>query len=628
MVEDTRIGTDIAGYRIESVLGHGGMGVVYLAEDLRLSRKVALKLLAPPLAESERFRDRFLRETKVAASIDHPNIVPIYDAGEAEGSLYFAMRYVEGTDLHRLIRSEGRLDPDRTLAIVTQVAAAIDMAHGRALVHRDVKPSNVLLVPRSGPTGNDHAYLSDFGLTKRAMSVSGLTETGQLIGTIDYVAPEQIKGDPVDGRADIYSLGCIVYECLTGEVPYPRDIEVAVLWAHVQSETPSVSLRSDVPVELDAAIARAMAKAPDDRTPTGEALVADIRSALGYEGAGLRPRPVRRGKRATRRRRLVAIGALTSLALLAGALLLLRGSTEATIVPGLDTVARIVDATGEFDTVVAVGNLPTGVAVGAGSVWVINRDDQTVTRIDPETGASESSKSTLGTPTGIAFGEGALWITNGFGSQAGDAQVVMVDPTDNRVEEAFSSPTAHAIVVAFDSVWLADPLEDKVYRYDPTTGEQTAAIDFDRGSSPSFLAVGDGDASGIWVVNELAGNIAWIDPDTDEYQTFGVESPTAVAASGDAVWVTSNATDTVTRLNASTSTSVKTLTLGEDDVPNGPLNVVIAPDAVWVTSSLDPVVARIDQTTNTVVETLAVRGVSDALAVDPDGNVWVTVHRQ
>jgi streptogramin lyase len=604
------------------------MGVVYLAEDLRLSRKVALKLLAPALAESERFRDRFLRETKVAASIDHPNIVPIYDAGETEGSLYFAMRYVEGTDLHRLIRSEGRLDPDRTLAIVTQVAAALDTAHGRGLVHRDVKPSNVLLVPRSGPAGTDHVYLSDYGLTKRAMSVSGLTETGQLIGTIDYVAPEQIKGDPVDGRADIYSLGCIVYECLTGEVPYPRDIEVAVLWAHVQSETPTVSnVRSDVPVELDAAIARAMAKAPDDRTPTGEALVADMRSALGYGGTGLRPHPIRGRKRAARGGRVAAIGALALIAIAAGAFLL-RSTTGVAIVPGADTVARIADASGEFDTVVPVGNLPTGVAVGAGSVWVVNRDDQTLTRIDPVTGAAESSKSTLGTPTGITFGEGLVWITNGFGGQAGNAQVVMVEPTDNRVEEAFASPTAHAIVAAFGSVWLADPLEDKVYRFDPTTGERTAAIKFDLGSSPSFLAVGDGEASGVWVVNELAGNIAWIDPDTDEYQTFGVESPTAVAASGDAVWVTSNATDTVTRLNASTSTSVKTLTLGADDVPNGPLNVVIAPHAVWVTSSLDPVVARIDQTTNTVVETLAVRGVSDALAVDPDGNVWVTVHRQ
>ena len=202
MAEDTRVGTELAGYRIERVIGRGGMSVVYLAEHVRLGRKVALKLLAPELAESERFRDRFLRESKLAASIDHPNIVPIYDADEADGVLFIAMRYVEGSDLKEAIRIRGPARRRRTPAIVGQIASALDAAHARGLVHRDVKPANVLLTP------DDHVYVSDFGLTKRAVSVSGLTETGQLIGTIDYVAPEQIKGDAVDQRADVYSLGC------------------------------------------------------------------------------------------------------------------------------------------------------------------------------------------------------------------------------------------------------------------------------------------------------------------------------------------------------------------------------------------------------------------------------------
>jgi len=224
MIEDARIGTELGGYRIERVIGRGGMSSVYLAEHIRLGRMVALKLLSPELAGSERFRDRFLRESKLAASIDHPNIVPIYDADEVGDVLFIAMRYVEGSDLKEVIRAEGRLDAVRTAAIVGQIASALDAAHEHGLVHRDVKPGNVLLTP------DDHVYVSDFGLTKRALSVSGLTATGQLVGTIDYVAPEHIKGDVVDGRADVYSLGCVVVECLTGHVPYLRDLEVGVLW--------------------------------------------------------------------------------------------------------------------------------------------------------------------------------------------------------------------------------------------------------------------------------------------------------------------------------------------------------------------------------------------------------------
>jgi serine/threonine protein kinase len=215
MAEDTRVGTELAGYQIEGVIGRGGMSVVYLAEHVRLGRKVALKVLAPELAGSERFHDRFLRESKLAASIDHPNIVPIYDADETGGVLYIAMRYVEGLDLKQTIRDNGPLEPVRASVIVDQIASALDAAHARGLVHRDVKPANVLL------TQGDHVYVSDFGLTKRAVSVSGLTETGQLIGTIDYVAPEQIRGDPVDHRADVYSLGCLLFECLTGTLLTP-----------------------------------------------------------------------------------------------------------------------------------------------------------------------------------------------------------------------------------------------------------------------------------------------------------------------------------------------------------------------------------------------------------------------
>src|SRR5438067_441195 len=205
------VGTELAGYRIESLLGRGGMGVVYRARDLALERNVALKLLAPELAQDVRFRDRFLRESRLAASLDHPAIVPVFDAGEVAGQLYIAMRLVEGTDLKALLRGEGKLEPARALAIVSQVADALDAAHERGLVHRDVKPSNVLLDARG------HAYLADFGLSRRLGEVAAALGATQSLGTVDYVSPEQIRGEELDGRADLYSLGCLLHECLTGE---------------------------------------------------------------------------------------------------------------------------------------------------------------------------------------------------------------------------------------------------------------------------------------------------------------------------------------------------------------------------------------------------------------------------
>src|SRR5919198_4424074 len=263
---DVRIGSELAGYRIESLIGRGGMSVVYLAEHLRLGRKVAFKVLAPELAQEEGFRDRFIRESKLAASIDHPNIVPVHDAGEIDGLLFIAMRYVQGTDLKRRLREVGPLPLDQVVSVIGQVAIALDAAHERGLVHRDVKPGNILLASGVGVERTDHVYLADFGLTKQALSVSGMTATGQFVGTIDYVAPEQIKGEPVDGRADVYSLGGVLYESLTGSPPYKADAEVAVLWAHIQGRPPKVTARrTDLPPEIDDVVAKAMAKSPKDR---------------------------------------------------------------------------------------------------------------------------------------------------------------------------------------------------------------------------------------------------------------------------------------------------------------------------------------------------------------------------
>jgi serine/threonine protein kinase len=292
---DPRIGSLVAGYyRVEAILGRGGMGTVYRAEDQRpgtRGRKVALKILAPELSADERFRRRFERESQLAASLDHPNIVPVYEAGDVDGLLYIAMRHVEGQDLRSLIRREGPLAPDRAVAILGQVAAALDAAHARGLVHRDVKPGNVLLVA-SDDRSPPHVYLTDFGLTKRSESHSGLTATGQLVGTLEYVAPEQIEGKDVDARADVYALGCVLFEAVTGQVPFHADQEAGVLWAHLSQPPPRASdRRPGLPSALDDVLARAMAKLPEERYGTCGELVAAAGEAMAFRPGPPPPPP-------------------------------------------------------------------------------------------------------------------------------------------------------------------------------------------------------------------------------------------------------------------------------------------------------------------------------------------------
>jgi serine/threonine-protein kinase len=223
-------------YRIESFVARGGMGVIYKATQLALQRIVALKLVAPELAGDEAFRERFKREAMLAAALDHPSILPIYEAGEIDGQLFLAMRFVAGTDLDSLIRRERVLTPERATAIVAQVASALDAAHSRGLVHRDVKPGNILIAEEYG---EERAYLTDFGLTKNVGTAAHLTKTGQMVGTLDYVAPEQVQGGAVDGRADGYALACVLYQAVTGQLPFDRPADVAKMWAHLNDPPPS-----------------------------------------------------------------------------------------------------------------------------------------------------------------------------------------------------------------------------------------------------------------------------------------------------------------------------------------------------------------------------------------------------
>ncbi|MEA2346521.1 MAG: hypothetical protein QOG62_308 [Thermoleophilaceae bacterium] len=273
------IGAELGGYRLTSALSRGGMAVVYLAEDMRLGRTVVLKILAPELAEDDNFRSRFLRESRIAASIDHPNVIPIYDAGEADGLLYIAMRHVQDADLRGLLRLEAPLDVKRSISIVSQIASALEAAHRRDLVHRDVKPANVLMITRRSFDSADHIYLSDFGLAKRSSSVSGLTATGKFLGTVSYSAPEQVEGLPVDARTDIYALGCVLFECLTRRPPFKKEEDMAVLMAHIRDVPARVTdLRPDCPPELADIVARTLEKSPDDRFQTCDEMMDAMRA--------------------------------------------------------------------------------------------------------------------------------------------------------------------------------------------------------------------------------------------------------------------------------------------------------------------------------------------------------------
>lgn len=292
-IGDFPAGSRIAGYQIQELIGRGGMAVVYRAADVRLDRLVALKVLAPELARDSAFRQRFIRESRSGAAVDHPNVIPVFEAGEADGVLFIAMRYVAGRDVRGLIEREGPLRPSRVVSIVTQIASALDTAHAHGLVHRDVKPANMLLGSVASGSAPDHVYLSDFGLSKMSVAAVSLTGTGQFLGTLDYMAPEQVEGRPIDGRTDLYALACAAFEMLTCRPPFQREQDLAVMWAQVSAPPPPVrDFRPELPADVDQVMSKALAKAPDNRHASCMEFATDLRAACmarpsgGAGGAG------------------------------------------------------------------------------------------------------------------------------------------------------------------------------------------------------------------------------------------------------------------------------------------------------------------------------------------------------
>jgi serine/threonine-protein kinase len=331
MTTELAPGTRFAGYRIEALIGRGAVAEVYRARD-DTDDAVALKLLDAVSARDERFRRRFLRESELAASLHHPHIVQTRAAGEDKGRLYLAMEYVDGADLRTLLREKGRLDQERTVALVEQVAAALDAAHAAGLVHRDVKPGNILV-------RGEKAYVCDFGLARHVASMSSLTGDRGFVGTIDYVSPEQIEGTGVDSRTDVYSLGCVLYECLAGMRPFERDSELSVVFAHLNESPPKpTDVRPELPAAFDDVVATALAKTPEDRYASCGELAAAARAALHGEVIA---------RRRPRRRKLVAAVAVAIVAAAGVALVVAKGGSKAspvTITPTSIAGARLGDS--------------------------------------------------------------------------------------------------------------------------------------------------------------------------------------------------------------------------------------------------------------------------------------------
>jgi len=622
MTTDSRIGTTIAGYRIESVLGRGGMGVVYLAEQVALSRKVALKVLAPELAEDPKFRDRFLRESRIAASLEDPNILPVHEAGEQDGALFIAMRYVKGIDLRRLIDEQGPLSPERTAAIISQVASALDTAHAQGLIHRDVKPANVLLVPGTP----DKVYLGDFGLTKRATSDSGVTRTGQFVGTLDYAAPEQFTGEALTSATDTYSLGCVLYECLTGEVPFPRDREAAVLHAHLNEPPPRpTATRPELPEAVDAVVARALAKKPADRFENAGELAAAARETLGVGAA--KPAPAR----PARRRLSILIGAAVALAGVAVAVALLSresstlpptppaASSSASAIPTIPfssavvvidprtgAIRRAIPAPGGFGK---SGLLPEVVS-GEGAIWI--NPGSSVLRINPTTG--DDLIVPLNAPVwDVAIGQGAIWATAG-------SDLVRIDPATEAVVDRIPFPATALLATPYvlalpGTVWLGGQ-SGELTPVDPGSDRLGRPI----GVASSIRGVAYG-LGALWVLDDFDETVLKLDPTTGaKLDTFPVGgNPVAIAAGLGSVWV-ADASGTLTRLDPSTGAPTGPIRVGQN-----PTDIATGLGAVWVINQGDQTISRIDPVTNDVTELLVGASV---VAVAPDTGsheLWVVI---
>jgi DNA-binding beta-propeller fold protein YncE len=541
-------------------------------------------------------------ESRIAASIPHPNIVSVYDAGEAEGLLYIAMQYIDGTDLASVLRHGRRLEPAQVLSIVGQAGSALDAAHERGLVHRDVKPGNILL-------DSQRAYLTDFGLTKPAAAGTALSVPGQLVGTINYVAPEQIRGDPLDGRADVYELGCVLYECLVGQIPYPRESEIAALYAHIQDPPPRPSENAELPAAFDHTIAKALAKSPDDRFSTCAALLTSAREALGAESASdeaavmpswpvARTTPTRSltsgrtrlpGARRWSGRRLVRAGILASLlAVAVGTALTLALTRGGGASPGRSQGAAPPRTPAEpprmVVTSVAVGARPAGIALGTGGVWVANSGDGTVARLDPVTGTNTGTLARVGTrPVAIAERSHTVFVANTGGHSISRIDALSGSPTGGTIALG-RTPRAIAVGVGEPTIWVAAS-DGTVTRIDTASGA-IVGHPIRIGGRTRGIATARGEA---WVTS-ANGTVSRIDARRVVGRPVRVgRRPRGIAVGYGVVWVANEASNTVTRLSTHSGRVI-----GDPiRVGRAPAAIAVGLGYVWVANSGDGTVTRL-----------------------------------
>src|SRR5262245_17047662 len=567
-------GTVLAGFRVERLIGEGAMGAVYLAEAPD-GGQVALKLLSPELARDDRFRQRFLRESHVAASLDHPHIVPTIASGEEGGVLYLAMAYVEGADLRELLRHTGRLEPERTLSLIRQVAEALDAAHAAGLVHRDVKPGNILVT--QGPEA-EQAYVCDFGLARHVTSVSSLTGERGFVGTIDYVPPEQIEGGQLDGRADVYSLGCVLYECLAGARPYDRDSELSVVFAHLNAPPPRVTdIRPELPEAFDGVFGKALAKSAEERYATCGELAAAARAALHGEAVGRR----RRG----RRRHVLLLGAAAvaaAAAALAGAFVLTVGGSPASHQRSLAIAPNslgVVDAkTRRVVRDIAFRRATWDVAFDGRWAWALLGEHE-IARIDPATGGWRPITLPLAPSTGdrIATGGGAVWVPQGSG------RVLRIDRAGERITKLDVPGRGRGIAYGAGSVWVGRGAT--VVRLDPKTGRLLRR--FALPSDSTWVVFADGAA---WAAS-VEGDVTKIDPRDNGVKNQSLPGWISdLAVGGGFVWASVNGV--VFRLSED-DLSIQPTISGLGD----PESISFGGGVLWVANTTGRAISRIDPIT-------------------------------
>jgi DNA-binding beta-propeller fold protein YncE len=594
-------GAIFAGHRIEGVAGRGGFGVVYRATHLALDHVVALKVITTGRHEDETFRDRFKSESRIAVSIRHPNVVAVHNAGEEDGRLFVTMDFIEGTDLRGLLNRRGRLRPEQAVRIVGQVAAALDAAHERGLVHRDIKPGNVLIEERSG---SQHVYLTDFGLSKQMDATSGVTASGAFVGTLDYVAPEQIKGERVDARTDVYALGCVMFELLSGELPFGQEEKVAKIYAHLQEPPPELrDAAPEVPVALSEVVWRAMEKDPERRFPSAGDLARAAEAAVegrrpdepersvgvgaaapteafdalaagaAASGAGATaeaaapdavatpPPPPREPSteaepaagapagrapaRAAGRRRL-AVAGLGAAVLAAGAFALLGGGEDGGAPSGgggSQGGAEVVGAP------IAVPEAPVGITATGNDVWVSSREGGVLTRIDAK------AAEVVGEPLPL----------EGDGEQ-------LVQDEEGRIWVAVGN---------------ADGVSPGTVRRYSADGDFETALPVE--AEPRGIALGD---KGIWVANLESDSVSRIDLATDRVESFGVGEgarPARVAVGEEAAWVSNSGNGTLTEFTKLGQQAEQT-----GKVAGEPRGIAVAEGSVWVVDAQGSEVVEVD----------------------------------